>query len=252
MATPPEPAPLTRALNAFDLKDLREKFEGDAEFNWRKASDELQVLFTRFSRVNLEMEKLPRQDEETQRRFDKQEEDLLAQVAQVNNQLDELTESTKLALQGESSPKGSPQRKESRQQAYATNRRFKKAISEARYFSKRYNKSFDLFLRSIEHRQSRYNLYGWRFKRDSAGTTLVLHLVNTAVTDVEAQIHIAHFTATTAGVISISGALPAENTPENPRAFVPVEQTIRPDANGDLHYTCAPWSCTVIRTTYDK
>jgi hypothetical protein len=28
---------------------------------------------------------------------------------------------------------------------------------------------------------------------------------------------------------------------------VPAEQTIQPNSNGDLRYTCSPWSYTIIR-----
>jgi alpha-L-arabinofuranosidase len=83
--------------------------------------------------------------------------------------------------------------------------------------------------------------------RDRAGKILVLHLVNTSATPAEAMIHIGHFKSNRARVISIAGAPSAENRPGATRAVVPVEEAIRADANGDWHYTCKPWSYTIIR-----
>jgi alpha-L-arabinofuranosidase len=83
--------------------------------------------------------------------------------------------------------------------------------------------------------------------RDKEGKVLVLHLVNTSANPAEATIHIKHFKSDRARVISITGAPSAENRPGCTREIVPVEQTIRPNSNGDLHYTCSPWSYTIIR-----
>ena len=83
--------------------------------------------------------------------------------------------------------------------------------------------------------------------RDKEGKTLVLHLVNTSAAPAEATIHIGHFNGKTARVVSIAGSPSAENSPGHTRDVVPGEQTIRPDAKGDWHYTCSPWSYTIIR-----
>jgi Alpha-L-arabinofuranosidase C-terminal domain len=66
-------------------------------------------------------------------------------------------------------------------------------------------------------------------------------------TPADATIHIEHFKSDRARVISITGAPSAENRPGNTRAVVPMEQTIRPNSNGYLRYTCSPWSYTIIR-----
>ena len=83
--------------------------------------------------------------------------------------------------------------------------------------------------------------------RDKEGKMLILHLVNTSAAPADATIHIGHFKSKVARVISIAGAPSAENSPGHTRDVVPGEQTIRPDANGDWHYTCLPWSYTIIR-----
>ena len=83
--------------------------------------------------------------------------------------------------------------------------------------------------------------------RDKEGKVLILHMVNTSATPADAVIHIGHFKTRTAMVIYIAGAPSAENWPGNTREVTPGERTIRPDANGDLHYTCSPWSYTIIR-----
>ena len=83
--------------------------------------------------------------------------------------------------------------------------------------------------------------------RDKEGKILVVHLVNTSATPAEATIHIEHFKSNRARVISITGAPSAENRPGHTRELVPVEQTIWPNSNGDLRYTCSPWSYTIIR-----
>lgn len=83
--------------------------------------------------------------------------------------------------------------------------------------------------------------------RDKEGKNLVLHLVNTSSMPADAAIHIRHFKSRTARVICIAGPPSAENRPGNTKAVIPGEQMVRADANGDLHYTCAPWSYTIIR-----
>ena len=83
--------------------------------------------------------------------------------------------------------------------------------------------------------------------RDKEGKMLILHLVNTSAVPADATIHIGHFKSKVARGISIAGAPSAENSPGHTRDVVPAEQTIRPDANGDWHYTCLPWSYTIIR-----
>ena len=87
--------------------------------------------------------------------------------------------------------------------------------------------------------------------RDAAGRTLVLHIVNTTATAVDADIHIDHLSFQTHYVkwTTITAPLAAENAPGNPPAVGPVQQTLDTGGKAGVQHSCPPYSYTVVRFT---
>jgi alpha-L-arabinofuranosidase len=85
--------------------------------------------------------------------------------------------------------------------------------------------------------------------RDKAGKMIILHIVNTGDSSIDADIHIDHWPMQNSNVSCTTIAAPpfAENNVGNKPAVLPVEQALDTGGKNGLQHICPPYSYTVIR-----